>query len=70
MVTLYCTLIVTPNGAKKTWPPRKTSQNDGYVYYQLKNKNLFPKTAIFQELKYFYIINLHVCNTSFLQQTN
>ncbi len=61
---IYCTLILTPNGSKKAWPPRKTSQNDGYVYYQLKNKNIFPQTAIFQELKYIYIINLHVCITA------
>jgi hypothetical protein len=64
MVTLYCTLILTPNGPKKAWPPRKTSQDDGYVFYQLKNKNLFPQTAIIQELKHIYIINLHGCNTT------
>ncbi len=26
------TLILTPNRSKKAWPPRKTPQNDGYVY--------------------------------------
>ncbi len=26
------TLILTPNGSKKAWPPRKTPQNDGNVY--------------------------------------
>jgi hypothetical protein len=34
------------------------------MFSQLKNKNLFPETAIFQELKYIYIINMHVCNTT------
>ncbi len=24
-------VILTPNGSKKAWPPRKTPQNDGYV---------------------------------------
>jgi hypothetical protein len=24
-------IILTPNGSKKAWPPRKTPQNDGYV---------------------------------------
>ncbi len=26
------TLILTPDGSKKAWPPRKTPQNDEYVY--------------------------------------
>jgi hypothetical protein len=26
------TIILTPNGSKKAWPPRKTLQNDGNVY--------------------------------------
>jgi hypothetical protein len=26
------TLILTPNGSKKAWPSRKTSQKDEYVY--------------------------------------
>jgi hypothetical protein len=26
------TLILTPNGSKKAWPPRKTPQNDRNVY--------------------------------------
>ncbi len=38
---------------KKAWPPQKTPQNDEYVF-QFKNKNLFPQTGIFQELKYRY----------------
>ncbi len=25
-------IILTPKGSKKAWPPRKTPQNDGYVY--------------------------------------
>ena len=29
------TIILTPNGSKKAWPPRKTPQNDGYVYISL-----------------------------------
>ncbi len=32
MVARVYTLILTPNGSKKAWPPRKTPQNDGYVY--------------------------------------
>ena len=24
-------LILTTNGSKKAWPPRKTAQNDGYI---------------------------------------
>jgi hypothetical protein len=36
---------------KKAWPHQKTTQTDEYVFSQLKNKNLFPQTGIFQELK-------------------
>jgi hypothetical protein len=36
-----CTLILTRNGSKESWPPRKTHDN----------KNLFRQTAIFHELK-------------------
>ncbi len=65
MVAPVYTLILTPNESKKAWPPQKTSQNNnGYVFCQLKNKNIFPQTVIFQELKYIYIINMHVCNTT------
>ena len=32
MVAPVNTLILTPNGSKKAWPPLKTPQNDGYVY--------------------------------------
>jgi hypothetical protein len=32
MVAPVYTLLLTPNGSKKAWPPRKTPQNDGYVY--------------------------------------
>jgi hypothetical protein len=32
MVAPVYTLILTPNGSKKAWPPLKTPQNDGYVY--------------------------------------
>ncbi len=42
------------NGSKKAWPPQKNPQNDEYVFCQLKDKNLFPQTGIFQELKYRY----------------
>jgi hypothetical protein len=48
---------LTPNGSKKAWSPQKNPQNDEYVFCQLKNKNLFPQTAIFQELKYIYTTN-------------
>ncbi len=64
MVAPVYTLILTPNGSKKAWPPQITPQNDGYVFCQLKNKNLFPQTAIFQVLKNIYIINIHVFNTT------
>jgi hypothetical protein len=40
---------------QKDLDPSKTSQNDEYVFCQLKNKNLFPQTGIFQELKYRYL---------------
>jgi hypothetical protein len=30
MVAPY-TLILTSNGSKKAWPPRKTPQNNGYL---------------------------------------
>jgi hypothetical protein len=48
MIAPVYTLILTPNGSKKAWPPQKTPQNDEYGE-QLKNKNLFPQTGIFQE---------------------
>ncbi len=32
MVAAVYTLILTPNRSKKVWPPRKSPQNDGYVY--------------------------------------
>jgi hypothetical protein len=32
MVAPVYTLILTPNGSRKAWPPLKTPQNDGYVY--------------------------------------
>jgi hypothetical protein len=31
---------------KKDWPPQKKPQNDEYVFCQLINKNIFPRTAI------------------------
>jgi hypothetical protein len=37
MVAPVYTLIVTPNGTKYAWPPRKIPQNDGYVC----NVNIF-----------------------------
>jgi hypothetical protein len=49
MIAPVYTLILTPNVSKKAWPPQKTPQNDEYVFRQLKNKNLFPQTGIFQE---------------------
>jgi hypothetical protein len=48
MIAPVYTLTLTSNGSKKAWPPQKTPQNDEYVFCQLKNKNLFPQTAIFQ----------------------
>jgi hypothetical protein len=51
MVAPLYTVILTPNGSKKAWPPQKTPKDDGYVFCQLENKHLFPQTAIFQELK-------------------
>ena len=60
MVAPVYTLILTPNGSKKAWPPQKTPQDDGKVFCQ----HLFSQTAIFQQLKYIYIINIHVCNTT------
>jgi hypothetical protein len=54
MIAPVYTLTLTSNGSKKAWPPQKTPQNDEYVFCQLKNKNLFPQTGIFQELKYRY----------------
>ncbi len=33
MVAPY-TLLLTPNGSKKAWTPRKTSQNDGHIIIQ------------------------------------
>ncbi len=33
-------------------------------FTSLKIKIFFQKTAIFQELKYIYIINMYVCNTT------
>jgi hypothetical protein len=50
------TLILTPNGSKEAWLPRKTPQH--------KNKNLFRQTANFQELKHIYITNMYVCNAT------
>jgi hypothetical protein len=47
---------LTPNRSKEVWPPPKTPRH--------KNKNLFRQTAIFQELKYIYITNMYVCNTT------
>ncbi len=32
MVAAVYTLILTTNRSKKVWPPRKSPQNDGYVY--------------------------------------
>jgi hypothetical protein len=55
---------LTPNGSKKAWPPQKTPQNDEYVFCQLKSKKNCPQTAIFQELEYIYIIDMHVCTTT------
>jgi hypothetical protein len=49
---------------KRLGPLKKIPQNDEYVFCQLKTKNLFPPTAIFQKLKYIDIINMHVCNTT------
>jgi hypothetical protein len=53
-----------PKWIKKGLAPSIKPQNDGYVFCQLKNKNLLPQTAIFQELKHIYIINMHVRNTT------
>jgi hypothetical protein len=50
---------------QKRLGPTKNPQNDKYVFCQLKNKNLFPQTAIFQELNYIYIINMHVYYATF-----
>jgi hypothetical protein len=58
MIAPVYTLTLTSNGSKKAWPPQKTPQNDEYVFCQLKNKNLFPQTGIFQELKYRYLYKL------------
>ena len=46
-----------PKWIKKGLVPTKNPQNDEYVFFQLKNKNIFPQTAIFQELKYIYTTN-------------
>jgi hypothetical protein len=35
MVAPY-TLILTPNGSKKAWPPRKILQNDGYIIFVIQ----------------------------------
>jgi hypothetical protein len=43
MIAPLYTLILTPNGSKKAWPPRKTPQNDEYVFCQLKIKIFFLK---------------------------
>jgi hypothetical protein len=40
---------------KRLGPLKKNPQNDEYVFCQLKNKNLFPQTGIFQKLKYRYL---------------
>jgi hypothetical protein len=32
MAALVYTLILTPNGSKKAWLPRKTPQIDGFVF--------------------------------------
>ncbi len=56
MVTPEYTLILTPKGSKKALPPRKPPQH--------KNKSLCPQTAVFQRLKYIFIINMYVCNTT------
>jgi hypothetical protein len=67
------TLILTPNGSKKAWLNRKIPQIGGFVfamnkiinkYIQYKNKNLSLKQRFFRNLKYSYIINMHVCNTT------
>ncbi len=42
---------------KRFGPHKKNPQNDEYVFFQLKNKNIFPQSAIFQELKYIYTTN-------------
>jgi hypothetical protein len=43
---------------KRLGPLKKNPQNDEYVFCQLKNKNLFPQTGIFQELIYRYLYKL------------
>ncbi len=43
MVAPY-TLILTPNGSKKAWPPRITAQNDGYI--NTKNSLKYKKRRI------------------------
>jgi hypothetical protein len=58
MIAPVYKLILTSNGSKKAWPPQKNPQNDEYVFCQLKNKNLFPQTGLFQELKYRYLYKL------------
>jgi hypothetical protein len=32
------TITFTPNGSKKAWFPRKTPQNDGFVFANIKIK--------------------------------
>ena len=66
MVAPVYTVILTPNGSKKAWPPQKTPQDDGYVFWQLKNKHIFPQTAIFQEFNKFILL---IC-MSVIQQTD
>ncbi len=43
------TLILTPNGSKKAWPPRKTPQNDRHIIiqqtvYNIRNEKKNKKT--------------------------
>jgi hypothetical protein len=43
---------------KRFGPLKKNLRMTNMLFCQLKNKNLFPQTGVFQELKYRYLYKL------------
>jgi hypothetical protein len=60
MIAPVYTLILTLKklNQKRFGPRKKTLRMTNLLFCQLKNKNLFPQTGIFQELKYRYLYKL------------
>jgi len=59
MIAPVYTLILTQKMDQKRFGPlKKTLRMTNMLFCQLKNKNLFPQTGIFQELKYRYLYKL------------